>query len=270
VTRNLMKIDCAEFQHSHEIAKLVGSPPGYIGHRETHPYFTNASVTAAKQNKDGKEILPFTVILFDEIEKASDSLWNLLLGILDKGTLTTGTNEKVDLTQVVIIMTSNVGSIEMADENSLGFKTSDETKTGKKLYDIAIGAARRKFAPEFLNRLDKIVMFSTLTPAHIREICGFQFQNIQDLILLQSNIIFEMQVSQAAINRIVEKGYDRRYNARNLKREIEQHIFLPLGRMVSTGQILPNETVIVDYRDGEWAYYASTLANDKSFSVSAG
>ena len=122
----MLKIDCAEFQHSHEIAKLIGSPPGYLGHRETHPFFTNASLLAARVDDQSKEIMPFTVVLFDEIEKASDALWSLLLGILDKGILTTGVNEKVDFTKTIIIMTSNVGAEKLADNALIGFNSRED------------------------------------------------------------------------------------------------------------------------------------------------
>ena len=135
----MMKIDCAEFQHSHEIAKLLGSPPGYLGHRETHPYFTNASVQGYKTSD-----CPYTVILFDEIEKANDALWNLLLGILDKGQVTTGTNELVDLRATIIIMTSNVGSKELAKrvgDGAIGFNTAGEDVNHEEATEIAMSAA---------------------------------------------------------------------------------------------------------------------------------
>lgn len=249
--RRMMKIDCAEFQHSHEIAKLVGSPPGYLGHRETHPFFTNASVEAAKVVDLG-----FTIILFDEIEKASDALWNLLLGILDKGTLTTGTNEKVDLTKTIIIMTSNVGTSEMNDEDAIGFGTGERLLTDKQKNDIALGAARRKFAPEFLNRMDKIVMFKTLTMENIEAILSLELDKMWDRVAVNAVIPFDFNVSPAGFKELIREGYDRRYNARNLQRVIEANIALPLGRLVTTGQVMPHDTIIIDFVDGEWKFYA--------------
>src|SRR6201990_1284651 len=109
-SRALIKVDCAEFQHSHEIAKLIGSPPGYLGHRETHPLITQEALA-----KSHTEQLKLSFLLFDEIEKASDSLWQLLLGILDKATLTLGDNRRVDLSQTIIFMTSNLGGAEITD-----------------------------------------------------------------------------------------------------------------------------------------------------------
>lgn len=255
--QSFMKIDCGEFQHSHEIAKLTGSPPGYLGHRETHPFFTNQAV---KSYQIGD--LPLTVILFDEIEKASDALWNLLLGILDKGNLTTGTNEVVDFTQTIILMTSNVGSAEMSTasgDGGLGFVAQSSDIATSTLEDIAMGAARRKFMPEFLNRLDGVVMFNTLTQGDIEKIMRLELQKLQDRIVLQcSRATFDFQVSPAAYDEILKQGYDKRYNARNIKRTIERLVAEPLGRLVATGQIGNNDTLIVDYLDGKWNYFAET------------
>jgi ATP-dependent Clp protease ATP-binding subunit ClpA len=243
-------VDCAEFQHSHEIAKLVGSPPGYLGHRETHPFFTNESVKKYQSAE-----LPFTILLFDEIEKASDALWNLLLGILDKGTLTTGTNEPVDLTSTIIIMTSNVGSSELANENAIGFNSGIKVTSDAQMKEIALGAARRKFAPEFLNRLDQIVMFKTLTPMDLDAILRLELDKLWDRIALRASVQFEFDVSPAGWRQLLKEGYDRRYNARNLKRTVEKYVALPLGRLVSTGQVMQGDSLIIDY-DGAWKYYA--------------
>jgi ATP-dependent Clp protease ATP-binding subunit ClpB len=248
--KHLMKVDCAEFQHSHEIAKLVGSPPGYLGHRETHPFFTNKAIKDLQTPE-----LPFTIIVFDEIEKASDTLWNLLLGILDKGTLTTGINELVDMTQTIIIMTSNVGSSELSDENAIGFGSGAKEHSDAQMKEIATSAARRKFRPEFLNRLDKIVCFKTLSPAAIEEILGLELGKLYDRVIAQSPVMFQFNVSPSAMREILRDGYDRRYNARNLKRVVEERVALPLGKFLSTGQVDANSVIIVDF-DGEWKYYA--------------
>src|SRR5437763_5624285 len=160
--RACIKIDCAEFQHSHEIAKLIGSPPGYLGHRETHPLLTQEAL-----NQWFTEKLKLSILLFDEIEKASDSLWQLLLGILDKATLTLGDNRRVDLSQCIIIMTSNLGASEMTNmvDGGLGFAqktTQVDASFDDKINRSAVDAARRKFTPEFMNRIDKVVVFRTL------------------------------------------------------------------------------------------------------------
>src|SRR5438309_4438567 len=151
----IVKIDCAEFQHSHEIAKLVGSPPGYLGHRETPPLITQEVL-----ERNYTEKLKLSLVLFDEIEKASDSLWQLLLGILDKGTLTLGDNRRVDFSHSLIFLTSNLGSQEISKlmTGGLGYTStpSDDDETlDQKIYRTAVDAARRKFSPEFMNRMDK-------------------------------------------------------------------------------------------------------------------
>src|ERR1700758_852546 len=157
--RSLIKVDCAEFQHSHEIAKLIGSPPGYLGHRETHPLITREELA-----KSHTEKLKLSFLLFDEIEKASDALWQLLLGILDKATLTLGDNRRVDLSQTVIFLTSNLGGGEITElmEGGMGFiQPIDKPvhRLNEKVERAAIEAAQRKFSPEFINRLDKLVVF---------------------------------------------------------------------------------------------------------------
>src|SRR4051795_5591472 len=168
--RSVIKIDCAEFQHSHEIAKLIGSPPGYLGHRETHPLLTQEALNQWHTDK-----LKMSILLFDEIEKASDALWQLLLGILDKATLTLGDNRRVDLSQCIIIMTSNLGAGEMSNlvGGSMGFAQTPaqmDTKLDQKIDRTAVEAARRKFSPEFMNRIDKVVVFRMLRQEHLEQI----------------------------------------------------------------------------------------------------
>src|SRR4030095_703498 len=163
----VVKIDCAEFQHSHEIAKLIGSPPGYLGHRETSPMLTQENLD--RMHTDDMKV---SLVLFDEIEKASDSLWQLLLGILDKATLTLGDNRRVDFSKSMVIMTSNLGAREMSEliSGGIGFapgkgkgsKSPNDTEVDQKIYRTAVEAARRKFSPEFMNRIDKVVVFRSL------------------------------------------------------------------------------------------------------------
>src|SRR5271167_376559 len=167
--RACIKIDCAEFQHSHEIAKLIGSPPGYLGHRETHPLLTQEAL-----NHWHTEKLKLSILLFDEIEKASDALWQLLLGILDKATLTIGDNRRLELSQCIIILTSNLGTSEMNNlvDGGLGFAGKApqvDNSLDEKITRSAVDAARRKFAPEFMNRIDKVVVFKTLRSEHLQQ-----------------------------------------------------------------------------------------------------
>ena len=173
----VVKIDCAEFQHSHEIAKLIGSPPGYLGHRETHPLLSQEVLS-----HHHTERMKLSFVLFDEVEKASDALWNLLLGILDKATLTLGDNRRVDFSRAMIFMTSNLGAQEMTSilRPNLGFAAIDterqhaagivDERLGNKVSRAAIEAARRKFTPEFMNRIDKTAVFEPLGPSELRKI----------------------------------------------------------------------------------------------------
>ena len=158
----VLKIDCAEFQHSHEIAKLIGSPPGYLGHRETQPLITQEVLEQYYTDK-----VKLSLVLFDEIEKASDALWQLLLGILDKATLTLGDNRRVDLSNAMIFMTSNLGSGEVNKlmTGSLGFArgpAENDDALDQKIYRVATKPARRNFSPEFMNRLDKVIVLRSL------------------------------------------------------------------------------------------------------------
>src|SRR5437016_5875688 len=178
----VIKIDCAEFQHSHEIAKLIGSPPGYLGHRETHALLSQEAIDRFHTDK-----VKVSFVLFDEIEKASDSLWNLLLGILDKAVLTLGDNRKVDFSRAMIFMTGNLGAAEMNAllKPRLGFDTAarpmDSTMSGK-MNRSAVDAARRKFTPEFINRLDKIVVFAPLEQKALRRIMDLELEAVRKRI----------------------------------------------------------------------------------------
>src|SRR5207247_7251440 len=175
--RAVIKVDCAEFQHSHEIAKLIGSPPGYLGHRETH-----ALLSQEMLNRHHTEKLKLSLVLFDEIEKASDSLWNLLLGILDKATLTLGDNRRVDFSSTMVFLTSNLGAAEMSSLVSprMGFHvpsiddTGSKAKLSARMSLAGMAAARRKFTPEFINRLDKIVVFKSLGDEELRRLVDIE------------------------------------------------------------------------------------------------
>src|SRR5271165_4977773 len=180
--RAVIKIDCAEFQHSHEIAKLIGSPPGYLGHRETHPLITQEALAQYH-----KEDLKLSFLLFDEIEKASDALWQLLLGILDKATLTLGDNRRVDLSQTMIFLTSNLGGGEIMElmTGGMGFvQPADKTedRLDHKVERTAQSAAKKKFSPEFMNRLDKVVVFRPLRYEQLEQILEIELGMVQQRV----------------------------------------------------------------------------------------
>jgi len=249
--RACIKIDCAEFQHSHEIAKLIGSPPGYLGHRETHPLLTQEAL-----NQWHTEKLKLSILLFDEIEKASDSLWQLLLGILDKATLTLGDNRRVDLSQCIIILTSNLGAGEMINlvEGGIGFipkSKSVDSRLDDKIDRTAVEAARRKFTPEFMNRIDKVVVFKTLRGEHLEQILEIELGMIQQRILMASPVNqFVFSCTDKVKNFLLHEGTDPKYGARHLKRAIERHLVFPLANLVATGQVKLGDFVRVDMDAG--------------------
>jgi ATP-dependent Clp protease ATP-binding subunit ClpA len=248
--RAMIKVDCAEFQHSHEIAKLIGSPPGYLGHRETHPLITQEELA-----KSHTEKLKLSFLLFDEIEKASDSLWQLLLGMLDKATLTLGDNRKVDLSQTVIFLTSNLGGGEITEmmNGGLGFvQPKDKPVAGleKKVERTAMEAARRKFSPEFMNRLDKIVVFHPLQREQLEEVLQIELGNVQRRVLETAKGQFLFRVTGAGRDFLLKEGTDQRYGARHLKRAIERHVVYPLANLLATEQVQLGDLVRIDW-DGQ-------------------
>src|SRR4051812_23984892 len=247
--RALIKIDCAEFQHSHEIAKLIGSPPGYLGHRETHPLLTQEAL-----NQWHTEKLKLSILLFDEIEKASDALWQLLLGILDKATLTLGDNRRVDLSSCLIVMTSNLGAGEMNEliNGSMGFASKPDqidTKLDEKMTRTAVDAARRKFSPEFMNRIDKIVVFKTLRQEHLEKILEIELGMVQQRILSATgNNQFVFSCTPKVKQFLLQEGTDPKYGARHLKRAIEKNVVFPLANLVATGQIKLGDFIRIDMK----------------------
>ncbi len=245
--RACIKIDCAEFQHSHEIAKLIGSPPGYLGHRETHPLLTQEALNQWHTDK-----LKLSILLFDEIEKASDALWQLLLGILDKATLTLGDNRRVDLSQCIIIMTSNLGAGEMCNlvEGGMGFAqkaTQIDSSLDEKINRTAVDAARRKFTPEFMNRIDKVVVFRTLRSEHLQQILEIELGMVQQRVLMAAAANqFVFNCTPKVKSFLLHEGTDPKYGARHLKRAIERHLVFPLANLVATGQVKLGDFIRID------------------------
>ena len=264
--RAVIKVDCAEFQHSHEIAKLIGSPPGYLGHRETHPLITQEALAASHTDK-----LKLSFLLFDEIEKASDALWQLLLGMLDKATLTLGDNRRVDLSQTVIFMTSNLGGGEIMElmQGGMGFiqpKDKPDTNLDEKVERTAVEAARRKFSPEFMNRLDKVVVFHPLKREQLEEVLEIELGQVQQRVLETAKGQFLFRVTPDGREFLLQEGTDQRYGARHLKRAIERYVVYPLANLLATEQVHIGDLVRIDWdrehkeltfvREGEGALVA--------------
>ena len=246
-SRAVIKVDCAEYQHGHEIAKLVGSPPGYLGHRETHPLLSQEAL-----NQYQTENVKLSFVLFDEIEKASDALWNLLLGILDKATLTLGDNRHVDFSRALIFLTSNLGArqIETLLRPKLGFSPVRPASDGmgtEKISNAGVYAARRNFSPEFMNRLDKIVVFRPLGQKELRGVLGLELESIRERIASAAATRFiKFEVSEDGQDFILEEGTDERYGARHLKRTVERLLVQPLANLMATGQIQGGDSVRVE------------------------
>ncbi|HYA24511.1 MAG TPA: AAA family ATPase [Terriglobales bacterium] len=264
--RAFIKIDCGEFQEHHEIAKLIGSPPGYIGHMHTPPLLTQEALARYHTEK-----LKLSLLLFDEIEKASEALWQLLLGILDKATLTLGDNSQVDLSKCMIFMTSNLGAAEMSQlaEGGIGFATKPaavDASFDEKIARAALEAARKKFSPEFMNRLDKVVVFNTLRPEQLEQVLDLELEKVQRRII---NAVgpnhFTFRCTPEVKRWLLEEGTDPKYGARHLKRVIERNIVYGLANLVATGQIRGGECIIVDRKpDGSLGFSKAAAVVSKA------
>lgn len=246
-----IKVDCAEFQEHHEIAKLIGSPPGYVGHMQTPPLLAQDALNRFHTDK-----LKLTLLLFDEIEKASYALWQLLLGILDKASLTLGDNSHVDLSRCLIFLTSNLGASEMSNlvQGGIGFVTGPtvvDASLDEKIARTASEAARRKFSPEFMNRLDKVVVFKTLRPEQLQQVLELELAKVQQRISTavgQSHFTF--RCTPEVKDWLLKEGTDPRYGARHLKRVIERNIVYALANLVATSQITPGDCIEVRMKPG--------------------
>jgi ATP-dependent Clp protease ATP-binding subunit ClpA len=223
----VIKVNCAEFQHSHEIAKLVGSPPDTWAIAKLRRLLSQENL-----DRFHTEDIKLSLVLFDEIEKASDSLWKLLLGILDKATLTLGDNRRVDFSQSLIIMTSNLGAREMSElmEGRIGFAAAQQLNNldksqidlDEKIQRTAVQAASRNFSPEFMNRIDKLVVFHSLNQGHLRQILDLELRALQGRIMRSARTTFFFSCSDSVKELLLREGMDSRYGARHLKRSIER------------------------------------------------
>ncbi len=226
-TNAIVKIDCAEFQHSHEIAKLIGSPPGYLGHRETSPMLTQENL-----DRMHTDDLKLTLVLFDEIEKAHQDVFNVLLQILDDGRLTDSKGRTVDFKNTVLIMTSNLGSREIQAAEG------DE----EQVRDAVLEELREHFKPEFLNRIDDIIVFHQLGEEEIVKIIDVQLERLKQM-LHDRNITLVLDDSARRL--LAREGYDPAYGARPLKRAIQTLIQNPMAVKLLNGEILPGQTLNV-------------------------
>ena len=249
--KSMVKIDCGEFQLEHEVAKLIGAPPGYLGHRETQPLLTQQKLTAATSDRS-----PLSLVLFDEIEKAAPSMTRLLLGVLDRAVLRLGDNSSVSFDKSLIFLTSNLGARQMMREISpdFGFQSAARGAAiddiSRKLHGIGMSAVRRKFSPEFVNRIDQIVTYRPLEMESFAAIVDHEVDNLQNHIDNRLGArAFDLEVGLEARQWLLESGTSLEFGARELKRVIHRNLIQPLAAMVSRDRVPPGCVLRVEMRD---------------------
>jgi DNA-binding NtrC family response regulator len=251
--KNILKVDCGEFQMEHEVAKLIGAPPGYLGHRETQPMLNQQKLNAVTSERS-----ELSLVLFDEIEKAAPSMTRLLLGVLDKGVLRLGDNSSVNFEKSLVFLTSNLGAREMMREINPDFgfqsvKTANRADLTSKLTSIGVGAVRKRFSPEFVNRIDSVITYQPLTSESLAVILGQHIADLQNHVNTRlGNRSFTLEVPQEARQFLLDKGTSSEYGARELNRTIHRFLTQPLATLVATNQVSPGARVGVEIsEDGE-------------------
>jgi ATP-dependent Clp protease ATP-binding subunit ClpB len=224
--RAMIRIDMSEYQEKHTVSRLIGAPPGYVGYDE------GGQLTEAVRRR------PYSVVLFDEIEKAHHDVFNALLQVLDDGRLTDGQGRTVDFKNVIVIMTSNIGSHRILD-----YRGAFEGEEYRRMKDAVLSELRQTFRPEFLNRLDEIIVFHALSEEQLKQIIDIQLAGLRAR-LEERHITLEL--SDAARTRLVRSGYDPNYGARPLKRSIQREIETPLAKLILAGEARDGQTVVVD------------------------
>jgi ATP-dependent Clp protease ATP-binding subunit ClpB len=227
---HLIRIDMSEFMEKHSVARLIGAPPGYVGYEE------GGSLTEAVRRK------PYSVILFDEVEKAHPDVFNVLLQVLDDGRLTDGQGRTVDFRNTVIVMTSNLGSHHI---QAMVGKPYDAIK------EVVWDEVKQHFRPEFLNRIDEIVVFHALQSQHIEKIAAIQIERLSARMAQQDMVL---EVSAAALAELARGGFDPVFGARPLKRAIQQNLENPIAKLILEGKFGPKDVVPVDWRDGKFVF----------------
>lgn len=253
-SKNLLKVDCGEFQMEHEVAKLIGAPPGYLGHRETQPMLNQAKVNGVASDESD-----ISLILFDEIEKAAPSMTRLLLGILDKATLRLGDNSTVNFERSLIFLTSNLGAktIQRANMPDFGFEAMmapiEIKDDQKKLQSIGMNAVKRKFSPEFVNRIDSVITYKPLDRNAYDSILDQILASCMRLIDNRMGLRgFRLQCTPTGRARLLDVGTSVEFGARELKRTVQKHFIQPVASLVSQGQIQPGSTACLDASNGEF------------------
>lgn len=252
----LIRVDMSEYMEKHSVSKMIGSPPGYVGFEE------------GGQLSEKVRTNPYSVVLFDEIEKAHSDVFNILLQVLDDGHITDSQGRKVDFKNTIIIMTSNTGAQGIVDPKQLGFVTvSDETKEHEKMKSNVMDELKRTFKPEFLNRIDDIIVFHALSEANVKDITGLMLKELKNRVQTQMDI--ELKFTDHAKKYIFGKGYDKKYGARPLKRAIQTYVEDVLAEAMLRGDVKKGDTVTVSTKkkketDGKTTEKISLTAKQKT------
>ena len=236
--QSMVRIDMSEYQERHSLSRLIGAPPGYVGYDES------GQLTEAVRRK------PYSVVLLDEIEKAHPDVFNILLQVLDDGRLTDNKGRVVDFKNTIIIMTSNIGS-HIIQENFSGIDEQNQEKIVEKTKVEVLDVLKKTIRPEFLNRIDEIIMFKPLTKSETKDIVGLQFNGVKKM-LKKNNI--EISITNPAINKLADIGYDPLYGARPLNRVIQREVLNELSKMILSGKLVPNEKILVDVDNGKFVF----------------
>lgn len=253
--KNVLRVDCGEYQMEHEVAKLIGAPPGYLGHRETQPMLTQVKLNAVMSEQNN-----LSIVLFDEIEKAAGSLQRLLLGVLDKASLRLGDNSTVNFERSLIFLTSNLGAREMARELRPEFGLETATvrpaagsavaaidggrSAARRLETVAVAAVKRKFSPEFINRIDLMLTYQSLDAAALDKILDLQVRSLQEhLDRRLGERSFQVEVPKRTRQFLLRHGTSVEYGARELKRTMHRFVMQPLAALVAEGRVAPRTVV---------------------------
>jgi ATP-dependent Clp protease ATP-binding subunit ClpC len=230
----LIQLDMGEYQERHTVSRMIGAPPGYVGYDE------GGQLTEAVRRR------PYRVVLFDEIEKAHPEVWNSLLQILEDGRLTDGQGHTVDFRNTVIVMTSNLGTRYAADSGALGFVTPTEKDSDKEMQRDIERALKKEFRPEFINRIDEIIIFHDLMREHVLQIVGLQMKDIAERLAEQG---LSIVLTDAAREWLADEGYEPQFGARPLRRTLQRHVESPLSVRLLEGTFKEGDTVLIDTQD---------------------
>ena len=235
--RAMIRLDMSEYMEKHTAARLIGAPPGYVGYEE------GGQLTEQVRRK------PYSVVLFDEIEKAHPDVFNVLLQILEDGRLTDGKGRTVDFRNVVIIMTSNVGATSL--HRTLGFGAADEEDSYEKMKERILSDLKRTFRPEFLNRIDEIIVFHPLNEEHIKQIVGIMIDELNRKV---AEYNLKVEVTPEAREALVKEGFDPAFGARPLRRVIQKRLEDNISEEMLQGKISPGDTIVVSHENGEYKF----------------